>query len=131
MHALVDPLVAPRQHDDPIHAGQSCRLRVREAAALRRWHDHGLRRPVRGGDGLDRPHQRLRLHHHARPAAERRVVNDPVPIGRLVAQVVHHHIDQPASDRPRDDALGEEGLDHPRKDRDDVEAHEPPSLVAA
>ena len=44
-------------------------------------------------------------------------------VGRVVAQVVHRDVEQPASDPPADDALRETGVDHLRKDRDDVKSH--------
>ena len=40
--------------------------------------------------GLDRSEQRLRLHHHARSASERRVVDGPVGIRGPVAEIVEH-----------------------------------------
>ncbi len=41
---------------------------------------------------LDRGKQRLRLHHHPRPAAERHVVDHFVPIVREVPQVMHNDV---------------------------------------
>jgi hypothetical protein len=46
-----------------------------------------------------------------------------VPIRCVIPQVVHPDVDQSASDPPADNAFGEAGVDHLRKDRDDVESH--------
>ena len=74
-------------------------------------------------DVLHRAEQRLGLHHHPRPAAERHVVDDPVPVGREVAQVVHRDVDDsPRSMRPRRRRPRASAASHHRgKDRDDVE----------
>ena len=61
-----------------------------EPLAVGRRQDHRARRArARPRIASDRREQRLRLQHHPRPAAERHVVHDPVPVGREVPQVVH------------------------------------------
>ena len=67
-------------------------------------------------DVLDRREKRLRLQHHPGPAAKRHVVDDAVPVGREVAQVVHADVEHPAPDRPPDDPFRERRLHHRRED---------------
>ena len=55
---------------------------------------------TRGGPRAERLHRRehrLGLHDHARPAAEGLVVDLAVLVDRAVTQVVHAHVQRPAS----------------------------------
>ena len=79
--------------------------------------------PALGRDRLDAREQRLGLHHHPRPAAVRHVVDRPVPIVGVVAQVAHPHIDHPPLARPPHHAGRQRRLDQFGKDRDDVGNH--------
>ena len=97
---------------------------VGEAPALRARHDHRRRLPARRPDVGQRAEERLRLQHHPRPAAERRVVHDAVPVRREVAQVVDREVDDAALVRPGHDALAREAPNHLGEDRDDVDAHD-------
>jgi hypothetical protein len=51
-------------------------------------------------DRLDCGEQRLGKHHHPGSAPERRVVEAAMAVGRVLAQVVHRHVDQVALARP-------------------------------
>src|SRR6266705_3582577 len=83
---LVDALVASADQHHPLACGQLLRLALVEARALRREEHHvgaGQPRPRR----LDRPDQRLRLHHHSGAAAVGHVVGDAVLAGGELADV--------------------------------------------
>ena len=120
---LVHPFVSAAEQHEMRQRAHPHRLRLREFAPLRRQQHHraGLTPPR--PDVLHRARQRLRLHHHPRPAAVRHVVHAPVPIGRVVSQVVDLNIQNSPLDSAADHPFGEAGLDHPRKDRHDVEFH--------
>ena len=115
---LVDALVAPAQQREPVGGGQLARRRLVEAAT--RWpraaatarHGRAASTAAKSGSGP---------HHHARAAAERRVVDAAVPIGGVLARVVQAHVEatlgrarpsSEASERPVE-VLGE--------DREDVD----------
>src|SRR4029079_11600662 len=72
-------------------------------------------------DRLDRGEERLRLQHHPRTPATRRVVDDVMPIGREPPEIVHTNVEDPRRDRPPDDPFREAGMDHRWKDRDYVD----------
>jgi hypothetical protein len=72
---------------------------------------------------LNRSKERLWLQDHPGPAAKRHVVDNPVPVGRVIAQVVHAHIEASPCDRPPDDSFRERPLDHPGEDCHDVDLH--------
>jgi hypothetical protein len=46
-----------------------------------------------------------------------------MPIRRVLAKVVDLHVEHAACDPPGYDTFRERSVDHPRKDRDDVELH--------
>ena len=96
---------------------------LREAAPLRRRHDHRQRRSPLRLDRIERAEDRIGLQHHPRSSAVRHVVHDAVAIGREVAQVAHLHVERPTIDRAAENPHGQRLLDHRRKDRDDVERH--------
>ena len=107
-HALVDALVAAahehevRQRRELAHArlGQR-RARGRQQDAMRA-RASACAAPPPG----DRGEQRLGLHHHARAAAVRRVVDGAVAIGREVARVDRLDRDRPGLARAPDHAGG-------------------------
>jgi len=66
-------------------------------------------------DGLDGSVDGLDAHHHAGAAAERVVVDAPVLVQRVVAQVVHGDLHQAFLLRPLENAFAERGDEHPRK----------------
>ena len=74
-------------------------------------------------DLLDRAQHRLGEHHHPRPAAVGLVVRRAMAVAREVAEVVHAHVEQSLLDAARDHPLGDERIEHPRKDRDEVKSH--------
>src|SRR5258708_22616148 len=84
-HAVVDALVAAADDDQPGLPGELLGQPLVQAPAPRlEEHD---RAGVVEHDALDRLEHRLRLHHHARPAAERNVVDLAVAGAREVAEV--------------------------------------------
>ena len=96
---------------------------MRETLAVGRRQDHGRGRSALRRDVLDGRKQRLRLQHHPGAAAKRHVVDHPVPIGRVIAQIVDAHIESSTRDRAADNPLRERRVDHLREDRDDVDLH--------
>ena len=107
---------------------QPRRFGLREPLTLRGEQDHRFRRPAAASNLLDRLHQRLGLHHHARPAAIRHIVHAAMPVRRVVAKVVDLHVEYAVRDPPANDPFRERGFDHPRKDGDDVELHSIPAI---
>ena len=90
-------------------ARTASRRAIQLAQPLARPRASTARRPARSADHRRRAspplavrmcstarEQRLRLQHHARPAAERHVVDDAMPVRREIAQVVHADVQQPA-----------------------------------
>src|SRR5688572_4929950 len=130
-HALVHPLVSAAQQHDMREPAHPRRFGLPERPTLRRQQYHRVGRPALRTDVLDRARQRLRLHDHPRPAAVRHVVHAAVPIGRVIAQIVHGQVDQPAHDSAADHALCQSREHHPRKNRDDVELDDDPFLFSS
>ena len=122
-YPVVDALVPPAENHDVLEPCQPRRVGLRQPTALRRREQHRPRLAARRADVLGRAKKRLGLHHHARPAAIRHIVDDPVPVGREVPEVVHLQVDDPGLDSPRHDPFGQRLVEHPREDRDDVELH--------
>ena len=122
-NALVDPFVPAAQDRDVPERAQALGVAMRETAPVGgRQHDR-VRLAAPRANLVHRAKQRLRLEYHPRPAAERHVIDHPVPVRRVVAQVVHLQVHETAADRPPHDAFRERRADHPRKDRDDVDFH--------
>ena len=82
--ALVDALVPPADQREPAAGRELLRQLLIETATTRRQQQQ---RPGRL-HGLDRREHGLRRHHHPGTAAERLVVDAPVPVGRERARVV-------------------------------------------
>ncbi len=76
-----------------------------------------------GGRALDRRDQRVRLHHHARAAAVRRVVDGAVAIAGEVARVDEVDVEQARGARLAQQAGGQRRLEQLREQRDDGDAH--------
>ena len=74
--------------------------------------------------------QGLGLEDHAAPAPEGRVVGDPVPPARVVAEIEHADVHQPARPRAAEDRLAERRLEHPREQGHDVDPHRSAALPA-
>ncbi len=106
-----------------LETGQPRRVGLRQPTPLRRGQHHRPRLAARRADVLGRAKKRLGLHHHARPTAIRHIVDDPMPVGREVPEVVDLQVDDPGLDSSRHDSLGQRLVEHPREDRDDVELH--------
>ena len=112
---LVNALEAPAQQRDPGPAGKRANRRLIERSPARRQQHQ---RPGTAGAG-DRRVEHVGTHHHARPAAKRRIVNGAVFIAREIADV---HRFQPPDARPQRLAgqrTGERSGQHFRKDRQD------------
>src|SRR5215212_3653213 len=102
---------------------QPDRLVLREPFALRRQQDHDIRYPTPGPDRLHRTHQRFGFHDHPRTAPVGHVINAAVPVRRVLAEVVHLHVENTRRDTVAHHAFRKRRVNHPRKDRDDVELH--------
>jgi hypothetical protein len=94
-----------------------------EPPSVRRHQDHRRRGSAIPADVFHGPEQRLRLQHHAGTAAKWHVVDHALAVGRVIAEVVHAHIEQPALDCTRDNTFRERPLHHLRKDGDDIDLH--------
>src|SRR6266550_3750617 len=92
-----------------------------ESAALRRSHDN-----VPASNLLHASQHGLRQHHHPWPAAVRFVIGRPMFVARKLTQIPYAYIDQPLLDSARDHTLGEEWIEHARKDRDEINPHRYP-----
>ncbi len=121
--ALVDALVAAADEQQTLVARKLGDERAVEPPPLRREQHHRRLCLDERLHRLDGGEQRLRLHHHPRAAAERVVIDRPMPVSRPVAQVVQHDLDQPRVARAPHDRLVERPREHAGKQRQDVEAH--------
>src|SRR6266536_6619741 len=102
-HARIDALVAPASEGEPGLGCELVRKLLREGAPCRgRYDQTGLRSAIRRCDGVDRLAPWFRLHHHARTAAVRGVVDSPVPVVGPVAQVVQVDVQETALGRLAD-----------------------------
>ncbi len=97
---LVDPFVPATGEHQVIYSGQLSRHCLGEERPGGRRHDQlGRSRGLAGGNrvrgrgqagyGVDGLAPRLRLHHHAGTAAERRIINGPVHVMSPGAQIMH------------------------------------------
>ena len=122
MHAMVEAFVTAAEEDDVLLLRELERHALIEAApcgeVMTMWPA-----VVSFAMRFDGAKHRLRQHHHPRPAAVRLVVGGTMPIGGVLAQIPHAHIEQPLLDAPRDHALGEERREHVGEDGDEVDAH--------
>ena len=82
---LIDALEAAADDHDAEPGGQHCRPSLRQRCAARA---HQQARAMVVRNGVERARQHVRLHHHAGPAAGRRVVHGAVFVGGGVADVV-------------------------------------------
>ena len=120
-HALVDALVAPAHEHEVRQRGERSHARLGQRRP--RGDEQDAMRGRRARGLVDRREQRLGLHHHARPAAVRSVVDGAVAIGREVARVDGVDGDHAGLARAADDAGGQRRLDQLGEDRDDRELH--------
>src|SRR5262245_12790377 len=118
--ALVHALVAPAHQDQMRPRRQLPRHRLREPPPRRVEQDHSR---IRRADRLDARGQRLRLQDHAAAAAEWRVVGHLMAAGGVLARVPQPDVDEPARLRAGQDRLAQGALEHPGKQRDDVDLH--------
>src|SRR5688572_7708451 len=117
--ALIDVLVVAAQDRELRHRGEPDGVRLHEASAARA-HQHD--RPG-GSERIDRFEERLRLHHHPRPAAVRIVVDSAMTVVGEVAQVEDAVLHLPCRGGARRDADRERCNEELGKDRDDVDPH--------
>src|SRR5882762_5628443 len=120
-NAVVDPFV-PSAHDDQPRLGGKA-LGEPLVQWLPPWLHQNYGARVMCSNRLDSLDRRLRLEHHPWPTAERHVVDLPVPVVRVLAQVVGVKLEEPTLDRTPDHSLPEYRAEHGREDRDDVESH--------
>src|SRR5712671_1194140 len=118
---VVYPFVSSTHDDQPGLSGQA--LGESLVKGLAPWLHQDHRPGVMCSNRLDRLDRRLRLEDHPWPTAERHVIDLPVPVVRMLAQVVRLQLDNPTLDRAPDYAVLKDGAEHGRKDRDNVESH--------
>src|SRR5688500_6601534 len=118
--SFIDAFVPPADNRDAVQPADPLRLALIEPPPLRRHQDHRRQVAARRANRLDRAPDRLRLHDHARPAAERHIVHRPVPIVGERPKIPRAHLDESRLASPRDNAFGERRLNQLREDRDDV-----------
>src|SRR5579859_6705681 len=121
--ALVHSLVPAAQNGELRRRGEGPDPRLREAPPLRAGQQDRPRRRRGAPDDVHGAEERLGLHHHAGPAAVRRLVHGPVAVVRERAEVPDHQVEQApraaAADHPRVERPGK----HVRKDRHHVDTH--------
>ncbi len=115
---MVDALVPPAQQAEAVGRRQFGRQRLVEASPARAEQEQRSRRI----DRLDGLEDRLGPHHHAGAAAERRIVDRSMDIGRLLADVVASQIEQARTAGLAQQALGAEVVDERGEQREDVDA---------
>src|SRR5262249_11212209 len=81
------------------------------------------RSPAPRIDRVERPEDRLGLHHHPGPTAVRHIVDAAMPVGGEITQVVNRHLEQPPVDCPSHNTSCQSCFDHRRKNGGDVESH--------
>ena len=97
-YPLVNTLITPAQQGNARTGRERPRTNLVEAASARREVDErqiGMLGPRR----RDRRIDDVRPHHHARPAAERRIVDRPVPVAREAANVHRLQTPRPGGQR--------------------------------
>src|SRR5690606_7856447 len=122
--ALIEALVVATEEDQPLRPRQIAQPGLLEARSLGREDD--LARGFEGRlpsreDGIDRGEDRLGLEDHAGTAAVRPIIDRAVPVRGEVANVGELEVEDARAARPTEDALLDDGLDHPGKDRQDVD----------
>src|SRR5213075_3323237 len=111
---LVESFVAAAEKNDPLTFPKLVSHALVEGSTSWRSHDQ-----MTAADRIDSAQHRFREHHHSRAAAVRLVVSGSMLVGRELAKIPHAHIDQSLLHAAGDDALGEQRIEHPRKDRDE------------
>ena len=116
---LVDALVAPAEQREAVPGRQLMGDPLVEPAT------GGVEQDQRTGrfGRLDRCEDRIGHQHHARPAAERTVVDRPMNVGGGSTQVACVDLEEAGVRCPTQDAPSDVVADHLRKDREDVDAH--------
>src|SRR5439155_13124624 len=118
-HALVDALVVPA-HDHQMRQLRKALSRgLVEQRALRAHEDDVSYVPL---CRADRAGERLGREHHPGAPTVGCVVDHVRAVGRPLANVVDRELDLTRGFGARDDALGEGTLEHPWKERQDVDA---------
>jgi uncharacterized protein (DUF952 family) len=120
VHSVVDALVATAQQREAVAYGQFLSHPLVEASPAG---PEQVQRPGRLRRFYGRE-QRFRFHHHARPAAEWRIVDGPVNVGGLITRIVQAKVEQASAACLAQQALGAELIDEARKDGEHVDAHD-------
>ncbi len=118
---LIDALIAAADKEDRAFGRELVSDSLIELTSLRREQDA----PDVGLGFAQRAHRayhRFRLEHHARPSAERDVVDLAMPAFGVRAKVVHGQLHVAGSERTADHADAERTREHLGKDREHVEA---------
>jgi len=120
---LVHTFVPSTDQDEPLVLRQFAHHPVAQHVALRREVDDQSRRPILLLHELERPVEHIHAHHHPLPPAERVVVHRPVPVGRVLPDVVDLQVEQPVLPRPLDDRDIERPTEGIGKQRQDIDSH--------
>ena len=124
-HPLVEPLVAPADEHEVVVPRQLLDDRLGQPPALGR-HEHDGNAVVKiggGADSLDGLEQGLGLHEHPGAASESVVVDRPVAVVGMVADVDEAYADGAAPPRPCGYTVVERAGEHLWKEGQDVETH--------
>ena len=122
----VEAFVVSADENNLVERGEFLSLSLRENFAAGVGDDY-LARKIFVGLGKHVAHgkiDRFGLKHHARAAAEGRIVNLPVLVEGEVAQLSESHVQDIFFDGALDDTFAEDAREHFRKQRDDVNKHE-------
>ena len=131
-HPLVHSLVVAAEQNQAWLLCQAVDDRLVEQASLRRQQDEAAWGWLQAADCLDGAENRVRLEHHARAAAVRRVVHGVVRPFGPVSQIVQLDIDDALRRGARHDARVERATEHLREEGNDIDAHGAmPGLAAA
>src|SRR6202521_2534918 len=116
---LIDALIPSADQIEVILAGKLAHQPLVEQFTLRRQQDH---RPFARARAY-RFEDRLRLQHHPRAAAIGDIVDLPVAVVRVVAEVMDAQRDQPAGQSPSSDAGAEGAGEHLWEEGQDLDDH--------
>ena len=120
--ALVHPLVATADEQQPLLAGEALRAALVVGAAAGREEHHVRARPVRG-EVVDRLEHGRGLHEHTLAAPERGVVDGVVAVVGPLPQVVGHELEDAGTPGPAHDRRVEVRVEHLGYDRERLDPH--------
>jgi len=124
--SFINSLVVAGDHDQMLMLRQLAGGRLRESLAPRGSQDHHA---SGFSQVLHRLDQRLDLHQHPRTAAVRFIIHRAAGVIRIVPQIDRFDPDQVPGRGAPDDALAERSRKHLRKQRHDIDPHDPHRTV--